>query len=51
MPISDKLIDQLLEGNPFREEILGEKGLLKELPKRVGERALEAEMESHLSYA
>jgi putative transposase len=51
MPISDKLIDQLLEGNPSREEILGENGLLKELTKKVAERALEAEMESHLGYS
>lgn len=29
MPISDKLIDQLLEGNKSPEDILGEEGLLK----------------------
>ena len=29
MPISDKLINQLLEGNLSREEILGEDGYLK----------------------
>ncbi|MEW8389534.1 MAG: hypothetical protein AB2660_18615 [Candidatus Thiodiazotropha sp.] len=33
MPISDKLIDQLLEGSSSREDILGEDGLLKELTK------------------
>lgn len=33
MPISDKLIDQLLEGSSSREDILGEDGLLKELSK------------------
>ncbi len=51
MPISDKLIDQLLEGKTSREDILGEDGLLKELTKKVAERALEAEMEEHLGYA
>jgi putative transposase len=35
MPISDKLIDQLLDGNLSREEILGENGLLKELTRKV----------------
>ena len=51
MPISDKLIDQLLEGCSSPEDILGESGLLKQLTKKVAERALEAEMESHLGYA
>jgi len=51
MPISDKLIDQLLEGCSSREDVLGESGLLKKLTKKVAERALEAEMESHLGYS
>ncbi len=51
MPISDKLIEQLLEGSSSREDIPGEEGLLGELTKKVAERALEAEMESHLGYA
>jgi len=50
MPISNKLIDQLLEGNKSPEDILGEDGLLKQLTKRVAERALEAEMDHHLGY-
>lgn len=50
MPISDKLIDQLLEGKSSPEDILGEDGLLKELTKRVAERALDAEMDHHLGY-
>ncbi|MCC5854366.1 MAG: tetratricopeptide repeat protein [Idiomarina sp.] len=41
MPISDKLIDQLLEGCDSPEDILGEAGLLKQLTKKVAERALE----------
>jgi len=50
MPISDKLIDQLLEGCDSPEDILGEAGLLKQLTKKVAERALNAEMEQHLGY-
>lgn len=50
MPISDKLIDQLLEGNTSPESILGEDGLLKQLTKRIAERALDAEMDQHLGY-
>ncbi|MRJ41506.1 IS256 family transposase, partial [Idiomarina sp. FeN1w] len=48
MPISDKLIDQLLDGCDSPEDILGEAGLLKQLTKKVAERVLEAEMEAHL---
>ena len=51
MPISDKLIDQLLEDCDSPEDILGEAGLLKQLTKKVAERALNAEMEQHLGYA
>ena len=50
MPISDKFIDQLLDGHSSPEDLLGENGLLKQLTKRVAERALEAEMEEHLGY-
>lgn len=51
MPISDKLIDQLLEGCDSPDDILGEAGLFKQLTKKVAERALNAEMEQHLGYA
>ena len=51
MPISDKLIDLLPEGCDSPENILGEAGLLKQLTKKVAERALEAEMEPHSGYA
>ena len=51
MPITDDLVDQLLKGCSSPEDILGESGLLKQLTKRVAERALEAEMEAHLGYA
>lgn len=51
MPISDEIIDKLLDGNNSPEDILGEDGLLKQLTKRVAERALEAELEEHLGYS
>jgi len=51
MPISDKLIDQLLEGNSSPESILGEDGLLKQLTKRIAERALDVELDQHLGYS
>jgi transposase-like protein len=51
MPISEKSIDQLLEGCSSPEDILGESGLLKQLTEKVAERALEAEMESHIGYS
>lgn len=35
MPISDELIDKLLEGHDSPEAILGDDGLLKQLTKRV----------------
>lgn len=51
MPITEQLIDQLLEGCSSPDDVLGESGLLKRLTKKVAERALEAEMEEHLGYA
>lgn len=51
MPITDKLVDQLLEGCSSPEDILGESGLLEQLTKKVAAPALEAEMEVHLGYA
>ncbi len=51
MPISNELIDQLLQDCHFPQELLGESGLLKQLTKRLAERVLQAEMEIHLGYA
>lgn len=51
MPIPDNLIDQLLEGCSSPKDILGESGLLKQLTKRIAERVLDTEMDSHLGYA
>ena len=46
---TDKLLDELLKGKS-PEEILGEGGLVKELTRRLVERALEGEMTTHLGY-
>jgi len=46
---TDRLLDELLKGKS-PEEILGKEGLLKELTKRLVERALEGEMTEHLGY-
>ncbi|EMN1295516.1 TPA: IS256 family transposase [Escherichia coli] len=51
MPVSDQFIDQLLADYKSPEDLLGEQGLLKQLTKKLAERALEAEMEQHLGYA
>ena len=48
--LSDELIDQLLSECPDPGELLGEKGLLHELTKRLLQRALAGEMTTHLGY-
>jgi len=46
---TDRMLDELVKGkNP--EELLGEGGVLKQLTKRLVERALEGEMTTHLGY-
>jgi putative transposase len=45
----DQLLDSLVRGKS-PEEIFGSSGLIQELTKRVVERALEAELSSHLGY-
>src|SRR5580692_1921304 len=50
MAIDEKLIDQLLSNYKKPEDIIGEKGLLKQLTKAILERALAAEMTDHLGY-
>jgi putative transposase len=47
----DALLDELLKDYTDPKEILGAHGLLKQLTKRVIERALEAELTTHLGYA
>lgn len=45
----DRLLDELLKGKA-PEQILGENGLLKQMTKRMVERALAAELTAHLGY-
>jgi transposase-like protein len=47
----DALLDELLKDYTDPKDILGEHGLLRQLTKRVIERALEAELTEHLGYA
>src|SRR6266511_1989268 len=48
--IPDELIDELLAGREGPEAITGPDGLLKQLTKRVVERAMSAELADHLGY-
>jgi putative transposase len=51
MAIDTKLIDELIAKHGHRpEDIVGESGLLKQLTKALLERAMQAEMSSHLGY-
>src|ERR1700737_413718 len=50
MGVDGKLIDELLKGRSTVEEIAGENGLLKQLTKAILERALHAELTTHLGY-
>lgn len=50
MAIDDQLIDELLKDYRKPEDLVGETGLLKELTRRLVERALNAEMTDHLGY-
>ena len=46
----DALLDELLKGCSGPKEILGEHGLLKQMTKRLVERALQSELTEHLGY-
>jgi len=50
MEIEDGLIDRLMAGYEKPEDLTGEDGLLKQLTKAVIERALKAELTTHLGY-
>jgi putative transposase len=50
MAIDKKLVEELLKDYKSPEQIIGENGLLKQLTKIFLERALQAEMTSHLGY-
>jgi len=46
---TDRMLDELLKGKR-PEEILGSEGVLRDLTKRLVERALQGEMTAHLGY-
>ena len=48
--IDDDLIDNLLKGYQKPEDLIGENGLLKQLTKRLLERAMAAELTGHVGY-
>src|ERR1700722_9495668 len=50
MPISEEVLDKLLENYQKPEDILGENGLLKQLTKGLLKRMLGAELTAHLGY-
>jgi len=50
MEIKKELIDELLKGYQKPEDVIGENGLLKQLTKALLERAMNAELTSHLGY-
>lgn len=50
MTVSNELIDSLLADYKKPEDLIGENGLLKQLTKKLVERALEAEMAEHLGH-
>ena len=50
MAISEKLLDELLKDYKNPEDLIGKNGLLKELTKRLVERAMDAELTEHLGY-
>ncbi len=51
MTVSNELIDSLLADYKKPEDLIGEHGLLKQLTRKLVERALEAEMAEHLGHA
>ena len=50
MAIDNELIDNLLKDYKKPEDLIGENGLLKQLTKRLLERAMTAEMTAHVGY-
>ena len=50
MEMDKDLIDQLLGDYQKPEDLIGENGLLKQLTKALVERALQAELTTHLGY-
>lgn len=51
MATTDELLDVLMRDYKKPEDLIGENGLLKQLTKRLLERAMQAELTEHLGYA
>src|SRR6266540_2274230 len=50
MAITDEVLNELLKDYQKPEDLLGQEGLLKQLQKRLLEKALGAELTVHLGY-
>jgi putative transposase len=50
MAIRDELIEELMKGYEKPEDLIGENGLLKDLTKRLLDKALQGELTHHLGY-
>jgi len=50
MATTDELLDALMKDYKKPEDLIGENGLLKQLTKKLVERAMQAEMTEHLGY-
>lgn len=50
MATTDELLDALMKDYKKPEDLIGENGLLKQLTKKLMERAMQAEMTEHLGY-
>jgi len=51
MSIKDELLDELLKEYKNPEDLIGKNGILKQLTKRLVEKAMESELTHHLGYA
>ena len=50
MATTDELLDVLMKNYKKPEDLIGENGLLKQLTKRLLERAMQTELTEHLGY-
>lgn len=50
MPIKEELLDELLKEYKNPEDLIGKDGILKQLTKRLVEKAMESELTHHLGY-
>ena len=50
MATTDELLDVLMKDYKRPEDLIGENGLLKQLTKRLLERAMQTELTEHLGY-